>query len=116
MKPSGYGEFFEALLDKPSVPDNGRCAICGRPAHDKHHVVQKGIGGVSDEIEARIPTMPLCGAGNASGCHGLMHARKLHVYWDEAKGGLVFWYHPSPMGDLKAWIDHGAEYLPVPWR
>lgn len=68
------------LLDRPSV-ERETCVACGRPAANRHHVVFKGAGGVPGHVERRIPTLPLCGMGNCSGCHGLAHARMLHFRW-----------------------------------
>lgn len=110
----GVGLFYERLLDKPSIVDTDFCAICGRPAIDKHHVIKKGMGGYSKETEKRIPQMRLCGFGNTSGCHGLMHKGRLHVYWDESMGGWVFWVSPEPMKDFDAWYNHWDEFLPIP--
>lgn len=110
----GVGLFYERLLDKPSIVDTDFCAICGSPAIDKHHVIKKGMGGYSKETEKRIPQMRLCGFGNASGCHGLMHKGRLHVYWDESMGGWVFWVSPEPMKDFDAWYNHWDEFLPIP--
>ena len=58
--------------------------------------------------------MRLCGFGNNSGCHGLMHKGRLHVYWDESMGGWVFWVSPEPMKDFDAWYNHWDEFLPIP--
>ena len=117
-KASGYGPFREALLGKPDVTLMPFCAICGRPAHDRHHVVQKGIGGASAEVDARIPLIRLCGSGNEDGCHGLLHAHVLHVYWDDgahgAEPGWVFYLSPTPMDDAECWELNRAAYLPVP--
>lgn len=110
----GLNGFTAKLLDKPSVTDTPFCAICGRPAHDAHHVIEKGMGGVTRRTEKRIPKMRLCGNGNVSGCHGLLHQMKLHVYWDDSMGGWVFWRSYEPMGHFDAWQQHHDEYLPVP--
>jgi len=106
--------FLRRLLDKPSVIGSGRCAVCGRPSSNNHHVIQKGMGGVGRETEKRIPLIELCGNGNVSGCHGLAHSGILHLYWEEGMGGWVFWRSPEPMKDFDAWWDHSDEYLPVP--
>lgn len=92
---------------------SGRCAICGRPAHDLHHVHQKGMGGVSAEVDAAIPRLRLCGSGNLDGCHGLVHAKRLHIH--EIDGGWAFWVSAEPMKDATAWREHGDEFLPVPF-
>ena len=72
----------EKLLDKPSI-DSKVCAVCGRPAANRHHVIQKGLGGT--KLEPRIPTIPLCGFGNNEydGCHGLAHANRIEFKYDE---------------------------------
>lgn len=68
------------LLDHESVK-SPLCVVCGRPATDSHHVVMKGAGGVTAALERRIPTLTLCGMGNASGCHGMAHRHMLHFRW-----------------------------------
>ena len=75
----------EHLLDKPSIVSE-RCCVCGALATDNHHVIQKGMGG--SKLEKRIPTVPLCGMGNTSGCHGKAHSGRLFFdYRDEE------WYY-----------------------
>lgn len=54
-----------------------RCIFCGRPSTEQHHVVYKSHGGTKG------PTIPVCGWGNASGCHGMLHHGLLHVRWNE---------------------------------
>lgn len=73
------------MMGRPSVDNEARvCCVCGKPATDKHHIVRRGAGRlVVDGREARKPTVRLCGDGNASGCHGLAHANRLHFRWVE---------------------------------
>ena len=115
---AGYGPFLARLLDKPDVTLMPFCAVCGRPARDKHHVVQKGMGGVSAEADSRIPLVRLCGQGNGSGCHGRLHQRVLHIYWedgrDDEEPGYVFLFTREPMGDMECWERNRASYLPLP--
>lgn len=106
--------FYRRLLDKPDVIGTGRCAICGRPSMNHHHVIKKGMGGVGRKTESRIPLIELCGMGNTGGCHGLAHAGRLHIYWEEGMGGWVYWISPQPMKDFDAWWDFSGEFLPVP--
>lgn len=96
-------------MGAPSVEWDGRCSVCGRPASNRHHVVQKGIGGTAREAE--IPTVLLCGMGNASGCHGLAHQRRLHLNFD----GTDWLYRitDEPMADEDAWEDRG-EWAELP--
>lgn len=64
-------EYQRKLMAAPSL--NGLlCCVCGRLAQNRHHVVPRSQGG-SDG-----PTVPLCGMGNASGCHGEAHAHRIH--------------------------------------
>lgn len=71
------------MMGKPSI-DNAEhfCCVCGKPATDRHHIVKRSAGKlVVDGVEVKKPTVRLCGEGNASGCHGLAHAGKLHFRW-----------------------------------
>ena len=115
---SAYGPFLEKLFNKPDCTLIPFCAICGAPARDKHHVIQKGMGGVSAEVEALIPKIRLCGDGNLSGCHGALHQMRLHVYWedgrDDEEPGWVFLFTAEPMNHQKCWELNRASYLPVP--
>ena len=94
----------DSLLDKPSALSL-RCVVCGRTATDAHHVVQKGMGGVSKEIEKRIPKVSLCRA-----CHDRVHSRRLHFAW---RDGWVIYDDPEPMSDWRAWLNHEDEYRPI---
>ncbi len=65
--------YDESLMDKPSV-ETRMCCICGiRRAGNRHHVVPRSRGGQDG------PTVTVCGSGNASGCHGLLHAHRAHL-------------------------------------
>lgn len=104
--------YLSALYGKPSV-DTGACAICGRLGGDLHHVVQKGMGGVSAAQERLIPKIRLCGMGNSAGHHGMLHARLLHVYWSDAMGGWVYFISRVPMCDDEALARFSGQYMPV---
>ncbi len=106
------GAYRDNLLDRPSVAEGSRCAVCGRIATNRHHVVQKGMGGVSAAMERRIPKVLLCGSGN-TGCHGAAHARLLHLQWCDGLGGWVWWRSAEPMDDELAWRLHRDEYRPL---
>lgn len=69
-------------LDKPSLKSDV-CAVCGRKAANDHHVIVKGLGGVSKELEKRIPTISLCGMGNVTGCHGAAHKHRIEFEYDD---------------------------------
>lgn len=73
-----------ALLDAPSLIQDA-CCVCGMPATNNHHVVPKGLGGMSG---TEGPRVSLCGMGNASGCHRLAHGMGLTFGYD--KGGWYF--------------------------
>ena len=68
-------ELEKALYSAPSIHSD-RCVFCGRPATNQHHVVFRSQGGKDGA------TISVCGMGNASGCHGLLHQRKLHVRYE----------------------------------
>lgn len=112
MKPTGYNEFREQLLGKPSVIGTGRCAVCGRLATNRHHVVPKGMGGCSAEVEDRIPKIELCGSGT-TGCHGDVHAKLLHLHWFDGLGGWCVYRSPHPMDDQIAAQLHIREFKPL---
>lgn len=115
--PRWMSEHDAHLLDKPSVDQEPYCAVCGRPATNRHHVIEKGMGGVSRELERRIPKVTLCGMGNASGCHGKVHAHLLHLYWDDdgyGGGRWVMYETPEPMDDWRCWEAHMGEYVTLP--
>ena len=69
-------EYDKALMDKPSI-ETSVCCICGfRLASNRHHIVPRGRGG------SRGPTVTVCGWGNSSGCHGLLHGHRAHLRYD----------------------------------
>lgn len=75
-----------AMMDAPSII-SARCAFCGRPETEKHHIVPRSQGG------AKGPLVSVCGFGNTSGCHGLLHAHKLHLRYSD---GWEYLYTPEP--------------------
>lgn len=62
------------MMGRPSI-ETERCAFCGRRVGSRHHIVPRSHGG-SDG-----PTVTVCGTGNESGCHGLLHSHRLHLRW-----------------------------------
>lgn len=105
MKPHGYGSYKANLLGKPSVTGD-YCAVCGAYATDGHHTVQKGIGGVSKDVDRQIPIIGLCRT-----CHDLHHARRLHFNFD---GGRWMWFvSGQQMSDEAAWKLYRSHYTPV---
>lgn len=59
-----------AWLDAPSVLSY-LCIFCGATATNNHHHPPRGRFHKHDEH--RVPRLSVCGMGNASGCHGLLH-------------------------------------------
>lgn len=74
------------MMGKPSIDNEAHaCCVCGTPATNKHHIVKRSSGKlVRDGREVPKPTVRLCGAGNASGCHGKAHDGMLHFRWVES--------------------------------
>lgn len=70
-------ELQKALMDKPSIDTAPRCTFCGKLAQSRHHIVPRSQGG------AKGPTVTVCGSGNESGCHGLLHSKILHLRWND---------------------------------
>ena len=64
--------YLEAMMALPSI-ESAVCPFCGRPASNRHHIVPRSQGGKDG------PTVTVCGFGNAAGCHGLLHAHRLHL-------------------------------------
>lgn len=73
-------EYQKALMLAPSI-ETPYCPFCGRKATNRHHIVPRSQGGHDG------PTVTVCGMGNASGCHGRLHAHKLHLKYD---GGWLY--------------------------
>lgn len=96
--------YDDNVYDKPDIiPDEPRCAICGRwGATNKHHILPKGIGGRNPEIEKRIPLILVCGMGNNSGCHGKFHSERLHMRWHD---GWEFKETEKPTKRIDALMD-----------
>ena len=110
MKPTGYSAFRTSLLDRPSVASNGHCAVCGRLWPQRHHVVEKGAGGVSGDVDKRIPLIELC-----QDCHDMVHMqRRLHLHWFDGLGGWAYYISPHGMDDQMAVKGHMREFRPLP--
>lgn len=67
------------------------CVVCGFTGHlEQHHLVRKGDGniwgpaGMEDK-----PTITLCGRGNTSGCHGMVHMHRLHFRYTDRLEYLI---------------------------
>ena len=99
-----FNSYKDNLLDKPSVRDRW-CPVCGDKATDEHHLIQKGMGGVSKTTEQRIPKMKLC-----RNCHSKVHAKLLHFQWD---GGWLYFESGQPMSDQHAWELFSWHYSPI---
>lgn len=79
------------------------CPFCGRPATNRHHIVPRSQGGHDG------PTVAVCGLGNASGCHGMLHAHRLHLRPDG--NGWWEWIATEPMKHEQALMRIG--WMPV---
>lgn len=97
-------EYQKALMDAPSVKSD-RCVFCGRPAQSQHHVVFRSQGGTDG------PTLSVCGFGNESGCHGLLHKHKLHPRYT-AESGWEYIYTPESTKYERA-IDTDDGWKPI---
>lgn len=80
------------LMQGPSI-DWPFCPFCGRRATNRHHIVPRSRGGKDG------PTVTVCGMGNASGCHGKLHAHRLHMDFHD---GVWWWIETEPMKDERA--------------
>ena len=75
-------EYEKDLMKAPSVIRD-HCVICGRPATELHHAVYRSNGGEDG------PVLSLCGWGNVSGCHGLVHSNRLHFRYRDGWEYLI---------------------------
>lgn len=85
-------EWQREFCGKPSIVSD-RCVFCGRPATEQHHIVYRSQGGT------KLPTVSVCGWGNADGCHGLLHQHRLHLRW---RDGWEWLYTDEPVKESAA--------------
>lgn len=109
-----YNAQRDHLLGKPSI-ETEYCPFCGRSLYEdgvfvgnRHHLIQKGMGGT--KLEKLIPTITVCGMGNASGCHGKLHQHLLETDWDDDADWYIYRYPKSidsgwkPLRKEEPWI------------
>lgn len=80
-------EVWHDLVKAPTIKSD-RCVVCGAYAVDNHHIIPRSKGQYVDgwgrvhsgkrNADVPTPTVPLCGLGNTSGCHGKAHCGMLH--------------------------------------
>ena len=99
-----FNRYRDNLLDKPDILSQ-ECAVCGSYGTDKHHIIQKGMGGVKPKTEARIPKVKLCRY-----CHNEAHQKRLHFNWSD---GWVYLHTKTPMSDEEAWEKYAKHYSPL---
>ena len=102
---AGMSAYRENLLEGHSVVGLW-CPVCGGRATDGHHVVQKGMGGVSREHDREIPIVKLCHE-----CHMAVHDRRLHLQW--SNGRWLWFQSGQPMRDEHAWELYSNHYSPL---
>ena len=93
-----------------------RCAICGRPATNVHHLCGRGehsyVTMQGDSFKMRSALMLVCGSG-VTGCHGKLHSHELEVSWvwntplygQLFENGQLFDYSLEPHSP--DWFDYG---------
>ncbi len=92
-----------ALMEAPTIHGD-RCVVCGKRAQNDHHLVYRSHGGKNG------PTVPLCGFGNVSGCHGAVHHNRIHFRFSD--GRLEYLVTDAPvkvdvaMG-MEGWVEVG---------
>lgn len=94
------------------LEDGARCAFCGRPATNAHHVPPVGMGGRNARFtlhghRLRPALVAVCGSGT-TGCHGLVHQRRLAIrwLWDDDRCAEAWWG-----GELLERFGAGSERL-----
>lgn len=84
---------MEVSMSHPHDMVQRYCAVCGRPATDKHHEPPKGLGGIGKK-GTEPPVISLC--DNFTGCHAMRHRHELEFKHDEAFGWM--WRGKSATG------------------
>lgn len=93
----GWSYDKASLMGMPHVKRD-KCVICGKPKHDNHHLVEKGMGGGSRTMHIGIhmllsPEFSVCGFGNTCGCHRDFHCHlyKVKWVWSRPEYATVWW-------------------------
>lgn len=79
-------QYQQEMMGRPSIKRD-TCVFCGLPKQSDHHIVPRSQGGTAG------PTVSVCGVGNESGCHGMLHMHRLHLRWND---GWECLYTPEP--------------------
>ena len=88
-------ELYWPLMNGVTI-ESDRCVVCGRSPVQMHHVVKRSAGNMyRGGVRIPRPKLPLCGLGNASGCHGLAHQNRLHFRWVRPREAFN---RPTPQG------------------
>lgn len=74
------------------------CIVCGHYGANKHHMPPKGLAGGKSWQGALLS---LCGSGT-TGCHGLWHAKRLELRFDEKRGWV--WRGESARLSSDEWV------------
>lgn len=86
------------LVGAPSAIQ-GTCIVCGKPATNKHHVIERSDGGYVNGKPIQKPMVTLCGSGT-TGCHGRVHDGKLHI--DYRDGRWCYLETPRVVGQIES--------------
>lgn len=88
-------ELYWPLMSGVTI-ESDRCVVCGKSPVQMHHVVKRSAGNMyRGGVRIPRPKLPLCGLGNASGCHGLAHQNRLHFRWVRPREAFN---RPTPQG------------------
>lgn len=98
-------EHRRRLMDAPSI-ESRWCPFCGRPSTNRHHIVPRSAGGTDG------PTVTVCGFGNAGGCHGKLHASRLHL--DYRDGRWMYCETAEPTKTYTTLTDGAFSWRPLP--
>lgn len=101
--------YHEALMDRPSIPRNPWCPICGNAGPTtEHHIVPKAQNPGWKKRPG--PSIYPCGHGTA-GCHGKFEDKKLHLRWSEELDWWEVLELPRPMKYERALMQEGWQRL-----
>lgn len=87
-KPHVGAYYASSNVNSNRLHHGAMCAVCGKPATNSHHHPPKGTASTfkleypDGSYQVLRPSLlAVCGSGT-TGCHGLIHQRKVRIRWE----------------------------------